>query len=142
MDKAGLKNRDTNKILTAKGVKTTPMRKLVYDILLAGNSAMSLYEIEQQFDNVERSTIYRALKAFQENSLVHTVYDGTGAVRYALCDEGCRCTFADQHVHFLCNYCGQSYCLRSLPVPKPELPEGFVFEGAHFVVTGTCPDCR
>lgn len=142
MDISRFRNDDTDKLLEAKGVKSTPMRKLVYEILLAGNSAMSLYEIEQQFDNVERSTIYRALKMFQENSLVHTVYDGTGAVRYALCDEGCECSLEDQHVHFLCSHCGKSYCLKSLPVPKPELPEGFDFEGAHFVVTGICPNCK
>jgi Fur family ferric uptake transcriptional regulator len=141
MEKAGLRSSDTDILLAEKGVKPTPMRKLVYEVLLARNSAMSLYEIEQQFDNVERSTIYRALKVFQGNSLVHTVYDGTGAVRYALCEEGCQCSFADQHVHFLCNQCGQSYCLRALPVPQLELPEGFDFEGAHFVVTGTCPNC-
>lgn len=142
MESTGLKKNDTYKLLQVKGVKPTSMRKLVYEMLQERKSAMSLYEIERQFDNVERSTIYRALKVFQENNLAHTVYDGSGAVRYALCDEGCQCTLDDQHVHFLCNHCGQSYCLRSLPVPQLELPEGFALEGAHFVVTGTCPNCK
>lgn len=142
MDNNEGRHRDTEKVLEAKGVKSTSMRKLVYEALWSRKSAMSLYEIERQFDNAERSTIYRALKVFQENNLVHSVYDGTGAVRYALCDEECQCTLDDQHVHFLCNSCGQSYCLRSLPVPQVELPDGFELESAHFVLTGTCSDCK
>lgn len=47
------------------------MRQLVLDILLKNQKAMSLYEIEQQFDNVDRSTIFRTLKTFQDNFLIY-----------------------------------------------------------------------
>ena len=67
------------------------MRQLVYEILDKHKKALSLYEIEQQFDNVDRSTIYRTLKTFQDNYLIHSIDDGSGAIKYALCTDNCTC---------------------------------------------------
>jgi len=128
--------------LQQRNIKPTAMRELVYEVLNKSKKALSLYEIEQQFDNVERSTIFRTLKTFQEKLLIHSVDDGTGAVKYALCEEGCTCLPNDLHVHFLCNNCGQTHCLRDMPVPKMELPDGFSFESANFVVKGICSNCK
>ncbi|ANQ51841.1 transcriptional repressor [Flammeovirga sp. MY04] len=133
---------EIDKKLLARNIKPTAMRQLVYDILLKNNKALSLYEIEQQFDNVERSTIFRTLKTFQEKLLIHSVDDGTGAVKYALCDEDCKCLPDDLHVHFLCNTCGATYCLREMPIPKIELPKNFSFQNANFVIKGICEKCK
>ena len=134
--------KEIEKILLHKNIKPTSMRQLVYEILLKYQKAMSLYEIEQQFDNVERSTIFRTLKTFQDNNLIHSIDDGTGAVKYALCDDECTCNLDDLHVHFLCNKCGQTHCLKDMPVPKMDLPENFSFESANFVIKGICPICK
>ena len=91
----------TDKKLEQKNIKPTAMRQLVYEILEKQKKALSLYEIEQQFDNVERSTIFRTLKTFQDNYLIHSIDDGTGAVKYALCDDDCTCKPDDLHIHFL-----------------------------------------
>lgn len=132
---------DVNKKLIHKRVRPTSMRELVYGILDKQKKALSLYEIEQQFDNVDRSTIFRTLKTFQENCVIHRIDDGTGAVKYALCDENCTCHLGDLHVHFLCVKCGQTHCLKDMPIPKMDLPDGFSFKSANFVVKGTCPRC-
>ena len=132
----------TDKKLEQKNIKPTAMRQLVYEILEKQKKALSLYEIEQQFDNVERSTIFRTLKTFQDNYLIHSIDDGTGAVKYALCDDDCACKPDDLHIHFLCNKCGQTHCMKDMPVPKMDLAEGFSFENANFVVKGICPNCR
>ena len=132
----------TDKKLEQKNIKPTTMRQLVYEILEKQKKALSLYEIEQQFDNVERSTIFRTLKTFQDNYLIHSIDDGTGAVKYALCDDDCTCKPDDLHIHFLCDKCGQTHCMKDMPVPKMDLAEGFSFENANFVVKGICPNCR
>jgi len=132
---------EIDKKLLQRNIKPTAMRELVYEVLDKNKKALSLYEIEQQFDNVERSTIFRTLKTFQDNYLIHSIDDGTGAVKYALCDEGCTCKPDDLHVHFLCNTCGQTHCLRDMPVPKMDLPDGFSYESANFVVKGICSNC-
>lgn len=118
------------------------MRQLVLEVLLNNRRALSLIEIEKQFESADRTTIYRTLKTFQENCIIHSIYDGTGSVRYAICSEGCTCDLNDLHAHFLCNRCGQTVCLKNYPIPDPELPEDFVFESASFVIKGTCPDCK
>lgn len=135
-------SKDVVKKLEQKNIKPTAMRELIYGVLEKQNKALSLYEIEQQFDNVERSTIFRTLKTFQDNYLIHSIDDGTGAVKYALCDDDCTCNPDDLHIHFLCNKCGQTHCMKEMPVPRMDLPEGFSFENANFVVKGTCPNCR
>lgn len=134
--------KEFEEILLKKNIKLTPIRLLVYEILFTHQKAMSLYEIEQQFDSVERSTIFRTLKTFQENCLIHSIDDGTGAVKYALCDDDCTCDLDDLHIHFLCANCGETHCLKDIPVPEVELPENFSFESANFVVKGICPNCK
>jgi Fur family ferric uptake transcriptional regulator len=107
-------NSEIDKKLKQKSIKPTSMRRLVLDILIHKKKAVSLYEIEKEFDNVERSTIFRTLKTFQDHYLIHSVDDGSGAVKYALCDDACTC-----------NKCGQTHCLKEIPVPKLEMPTGF-----------------
>jgi Fur family ferric uptake transcriptional regulator len=133
---------EIDKKLLQKNIKPTAMRELVYEVLDKNKKALSLYEIEQQFDNVERSTIFRTLKTFQDKNLIHSIDDGTGAVKYALCDDDCTCNLDDLHIHFLCNKCGQTHCLKNMPVPQMDLPKGFTFESANFVIKGTCPNCK
>ncbi len=134
--------KESEKILDDRDIKPTAMRQLVLEIILKNKNALSLFEIEKQFENVDRTTIYRTLKTFQDHCIIHSIHDGTGAVRYALCSEGCRCDLGDLHAHFLCNKCGQTICLKDHPIPNPELPEDFIFEHANFVIQGVCPDCK
>ena len=129
-------------ILVQKKINPTAMRQLVLDVFLKKQSAFSLFEIEHQFENVERSTIFRTLKIFQQNCIIHKIDDGTGAVKYALCHEGCTCSFADLHVHFLCTACGETTCLKDIPVPDLSLPENYKFKSANFVIKGVCAICN
>jgi Fur family ferric uptake transcriptional regulator len=135
-------NEDLDKKLKQKNITPTSMRRLVLDILNKKGKAISLYEIEKEFDHVERSTIFRTLKTFQDHCIIHSVDDGTGAVKYALCDDDCTCNLDDQHLHFLCNNCGQTHCLKEIPVPRLEMPEGFDLESVNFVAKGICPNCK
>jgi Fur family ferric uptake transcriptional regulator len=131
-----------DKKLETKNIKPTAMRELVYDILNKQKKAVSLHELEQQFENADRSTIFRTLKTFLDNRLIHSVDDGSGSVKYALCDDDCTCSLDDLHTHYLCNKCGQTFCFKDIPIPKPNLPEGFDFQDAIFVVKGICSDCK
>ncbi len=128
--------------LQSKNIKPTAMRQLVLKVLTKQKKAINLNELEQHFDNVDRSTLFRTLKTFQDNNLIHSIDDGTGSVKYALCEDSCTCEPEDLHVHFLCQKCGQTFCFKDLPVPQPKLPEGFNFDNANFVVKGTCSSCR
>ena len=133
--------KEIDKTLESKNIKPTAMRELVYKVLLESGKAMSLSDLEQAFEKVERSTIYRALKTFEDNFIVHSVDDGTGSIKYALCNDDCKCTLSDSHVHFLCRRCDRTRCMKNIPIPDVILPEGFTYESVQLIITGVCPVC-
>jgi len=103
--------------LAAKGVKPTAMRLLVMDVLSKQDAAISLSELESSFAKADRITLYRTLKTFETHNLIHRVDDGTGALKYALCIDGCECHLKDLHVHFHCTTCKRTYCLADNTIP-------------------------
>ena len=135
-------NEEIDKKLIGRNIKPTAMRQLVLEVLLNHKTAISLPELEQKFERADKSTLYRTLKKFQEKKLIHSVEDGTGSLRYAVCDEFCNCGQDDLHIHFLCVKCNKTFCFHDMPVPVPKLPEGFLFESANFVIKGICANCR
>ena len=128
--------------LLNRNVKPTAMRHLVVEALIKHNKAISLPELEQKFEKADKATLYRTLKTFVEKRLIHTIDDGSGSVKYALCEDTCTCRPEQLHVHFLCRNCGETYCFKDMPVPQLSLPEGFKFENANFVIKGTCSTCN
>ncbi len=136
-----MENNEIGKKLESKNVKPTAMRTLVYKALAELGKALSLSDLEQRFEKVERSTIFRALKSFQDNFIVHPVDDRTGSVKYAVCDDDCTCNIHDLHVHFYCTRCGRTRCMKELPIPEMKLPAGYTFDNAQFVINGVCPRC-
>jgi len=128
--------------LENRNIKPTAMRELVLKVLSEQTSAVSLADIENIFDKADKTTLYRTLKTFEENKLIHSIDDGTGAVKYALCKETCQCHPEDLHVHFLCTKCKQTFCLTDIPVPSINLPFDFTLENINMVVKGVCSNCR
>jgi Fur family ferric uptake transcriptional regulator len=134
-------NKEIDKKLKARNIKPTAMRELVLQVLTDQPTAISLPELEQKFEKADKATLYRTLKTFQEYRLIHAIEDGTGSVKYALCEDTCSCNPDDLHLHFLCTKCGKTYCLVDTPIKRPDLPEGFEFDNANFVVKGSCSNC-
>ena len=130
-----------NKLLN-KNVKPTAMRELVLNALLEQNVAISLSDLEKKFNRVDKVTLYRTLKTFEENKLIHSIDDGTGAVKYALCKETCQCHPEELHVHFYCLKCQHTFCLTDIPIPSINLPVNFSIENINMVVKGVCSNCK
>lgn len=133
---------EIDEILKHRKIKPTAMRILVLKELLSKNKAVNLYELENNFDKVERTTLYRTLNTFVDYNLIHKIDDGTGSVKYALCDNDCNCKLDDLHVHFLCIKCEKTFCLKDIPIPIVKLPDNLTFETANYVVKGICEKCR
>jgi len=53
---------------------------------------------------VDRSSIFRTLKTFEENKVIHSIEDGSGMTKYAVCAEGCNCDPKDLHLSFRRSY--------------------------------------
>ncbi len=136
-------NETIEKVLQARQVRPTAMRLLVFRFLLERKTAVSLSNIEEYFDNCERTTLYRTLKTFEENGLVHQIDDGTGISKYALCEPGCNCQIEhDLHLHFHCSDCNETVCLPQYKIPHLNLPDGYQADDVNLVVKGICSVCN
>jgi Fur family ferric uptake transcriptional regulator len=127
--------------LERNNIKPTAMRLLVLESLNKQQNAVSITDIEADFEKVDRITLYRTLKTFEEHKLIHSIDDGTGVPKYALCEEGCECKPKDLHLHFHCNQCKRTYCLTELHIPEIKLPRKFVADEINLVVSGLCDRC-
>jgi len=135
-------DKEIDKKLHSRNIKPTAMRELVLKVLTEQKTAISLSELEDEFANADKSTLYRTLKTFEEKKLIHSIDDGSGAMRYAVCHDSCECNPNDLHLHFFCNSCKQTFCLNEIPVPKINLPVGFKLENVNMVVKGICINCK
>lgn len=129
-------------LLNNRNIKPTAMRELVLKVLTEQTTAISLADLEHKFEKADKVTLYRTLKTFEENKLIHSIDDGTGSVKYALCTESCQCNPQDLHVHFFCTKCQHTYCLNDIPVPSIKLPVHFKLESITMVVKGICANCK
>ena len=128
--------------LESKGIRPTAMRLMTYKRLAELEVAISLGDLEKDFKVSERSTLFRTMKAFEEKGIVHQIEDGTGVIKYALCEDNCECEVGnDLHLHFHCNNCNETVCLTEHKIPHISLPDGYITEDINLVVKGICEKC-
>jgi Fur family ferric uptake transcriptional regulator len=129
-------------LFNAKNIRITAMRMLIYKFLAKKQVAVTLSDIENAFEKSDRTTLYRTIKTFEENEIVHQIDDGTGITKYALCEQGCNCEIdTDLHLHFHCKNCNETSCLTDHKIPQIKVPKGFVSENVNLVVKGICDKC-
>ena len=129
--------------LTGKQISPTAMRLRVLEYLLEQDKALSLADVEKGLQHTDRVTVYRTLKTFEEHSLIHSIEDGTGATKYALCNDDCEPNgkHHDLHVHFYCKICEETTCLPKTAIPKLYLPDGYLLEEMNLTAKGVCEKC-
>lgn len=130
--------------LTEKRISPTAMRLRVLEYLLEQGKALSLADVEKGLHHTDRVTVYRTLKTFEEKCLIHSIEDGTGTTKYALCHDLCASggKHHDLHVHFYCRRCEETICLPKSVIPELNLPEGYLPEEMNLTVKGICEKCR
>lgn len=128
-------------LLEAHDIKPTANRLIVLRTLDGAGRPMSLTELENKIQTIDKSGIFRTLSLFREQHLVHVIEDGGDGVRYELCHSHDDDVDDDLHVHFYCEQCHQTYCLDHIPVPGIDLPAGFIMSSVNYMVKGICPHC-
>ena len=125
-----------------KGLKATPVRTKVLQELSDTHEALSQNELEATFHKVDRITLYRALKDFEELGIVHKIIGPDGVTRFAVCRHDCPDTVhTEEHVHFNCTRCQKIFCLEHTHTPVIKLPAGFTVTGINMLVHGVCKNC-
>lgn len=137
-----MNNVDIEKLLGAKGVKPTANRILVAKELLKASHPVSMAELEESLGySMDKASIFRVLELFAEKDVVHALEDGSRSLKYELCRSNDRHSIADQHVHFHCEQCKETYCLESVSIPAITVPDGFIPRSVNYMIKGLCPKC-
>ena len=128
-------------ILLKHGIRPTAVRILLLEVMERFEHTFSLADLETEADTLDKSSIFRSLALFAEHHLVHALEDGSGMMKYEICEgEGC-CSIDDMHTHFYCEVCHRTFCFKTIHIPGIELPEGFKMTSINYMVKGTCPHC-
>lgn len=134
----------TIETLKRNQLSITDSRKKILELFTKSKGALAHADIEHQSGTeFDRVTIYRTLQTFVEKGIIHTIPTADNSVRYALCKDQCvEGHHHDDHVHFMCDVCGTTFCLDQVNVPKITLPIGFVATQMDLVVSGKCMKCN
>ncbi|MDY2641774.1 MAG: hypothetical protein SOW01_05295, partial [Mediterranea sp.] len=69
-------------------VKPTANRISILKQLAQATHPLSLRELEELLDTIDRSNLFRTLTLFRKAHLVHVIEDGSESVKYELCRDG------------------------------------------------------
>ena len=128
-------------ILIEKNIQPTATRLLVLKTIEEKGAPLSISDLENLLDTVDKSTIFRALTLFAEKNIIHEIDDGSGSRKY------CRCTHnpsinQSTFVHFTCIKCHQTVCLNEIISPNIKIPNGYSILEQSFLIKGFCPNCQ
>jgi len=131
-------------ILKNSGLSITDKRLKILELFQKNSKALSHADIESlSGKHFDRVTIYRTLQTFVDKGIVHTIPTADNSIMYALCKEACsEGHHHDNHVHFLCEKCGTTYCLENVNIPELSIPKGFTLHQTNVLVNGVCKNCR
>ena len=121
--------------LDRRGIKPTAIRLLVIKAMMQAERAVSLLDLETLLDTVDKSTISRTIALFLSHHLIHSIDDGSGSLKYAVCDNSCNCVVQDLHSHFYCEKCHRTFCQIILRVSFPTFIASATFDGWSVCIT-------
>lgn len=127
--------------LQSRGIKPTANRILIIKAIEEASRAVSIHELEKIMYPMDKSSIFRTLNLFFKHHLVHAIEDGSGSLKYEICDGEDDCSIDDMHAHFYCESCHRTICLKSTLIPVIGLPEGFSMHSINYMVKGICDQC-
>lgn len=131
-------------ILKQNRLSITDSRVKILDLFHKSKGALAHADIEKKSGTeFDRVTIYRTLQTFVEKGIIHTIPTTDNSIKYALCKEACaEGHHHDDHIHFLCDKCGNTYCLDNALIPEVKLPSGYKVREVNMVANGLCEKCN
>lgn len=119
--------------------RATQSKQDVLALLNAKGTAMSHEMLEAEIDDYNRTTLYRILKRFAEDGIVHRIIGINGKQYFAVCTNCSQEHHKHDHLHFQCRKCEKVECLEE--EPQINLPSGYVSENFNGLVSGLCASC-
>lgn len=127
--------------LKNKHIRSTPFREVVLTVFNDASYALSLQNIEEKIGEHDRITLYRTLKTFKDNGVIHEIALPNEPVKYALCETSCSTdNHEHNHIHFKCNSCNEIYCKEIKSIPQLAI-KGFQIDEIEIAAKGICENC-
>lgn len=128
-------------IFSRKKIRCTAIRLLIWKEMQNFDYAFSLSDLENKLITVDKSSLFRTIVLFKEKELLHEIDDGSGSVKYCVCE--CNDENHHQHhVHISCTVCKKTFCLKTLSIPFVNIPKDFDVEEISYIVKGVCSKCQ
>ncbi len=136
-----LRQEGVKEILQRAGLKLTPGRMALIELLYKEGKPLTQQEITEQLSEIDYNyvSVYRNLNSFMKKGIVHRVETGDRTWRFALSTCGCS---RHCHPHFICRSCGRVECLKDLSIPEPPpVKPGYTVEEQEIYIRGLCKKC-
>ncbi len=124
--------------LGATGLRLTPQRQQVYDVLRHKRDHPTAEEVfiraKHGMPDISMATVYNCLDALVKSGLARQVTLERGATRF--------CPNMEEHCHYYCDACGEVFDV-PLPADTSALPHprGFKVDHYDIAVHGRCAAC-
>lgn len=137
------KEKKITAILHEKNLRNTPTRRRILELFFQSSYALSPGDIDSMTNHeFDRVTVYRTLKTFVDEGVIHEVIDDESKVKYNLCSDGCTVkAHHDNHLHFKCEKCDHTFCLTGTTIPEIALPAAYEPHSVKVLITGLCEKC-
>lgn len=136
-------NKGAEDILRKSHLSVTETRLIILKLFFQKPTALSHADIEKSVGRqLDRVTIYRTLQSFLEKGVIHSIPTSNNNILYALCKDECyEHQHLDNHVHFVCDDCGTTFCLENVIIPRVAIPKNFKVKHRDFIMNGQCGNC-
>ena len=125
------------KAISQSGLRLTPQRRYVYDVLMGQRDHPSATEVflrvKKNAPSISLATIYNCLETLVACGLVRAVHVEREPTRY--------CANLHEHGHFVCNECGKVRDVDWPAPPKSSLPPDYIIHSQEMTLRGLCDKC-
>ena len=123
--------------LGATGLRLTPQRQQVYDVLVQKRDHPTAEEVfiraKKAMPEISHATVYNCLDALVKSGLARQLTLERGAARF--------CPNMQEHCHFYCDSCESVFDIGMPEETGVPLPKGFHAERYDVTIHDQCPAC-
>ncbi len=136
---------DAEQAIRQTQARLTQPRVAVLACLLSLDHAASHFDVAQALAKhhpIDRVTVYRVLEWLVDVGIAHRIAGDDRVWRFMINDQSATVAPHQQHAHFSCTTCGQTFCLDDVPNKLNfKLPTGFKSQEVDLKFRGRCLHC-
>jgi Fur family transcriptional regulator, ferric uptake regulator len=134
---------DAREVLHQRGLRWTPQRRLILEVLAATEGHVTGSEVVERCrgrdGEITPSTVYRTLDVLEDVGFVHHSHGADGREEYHVMPE-------DEHGHLRCLECGMGWEIppaeAAALVAALRTERGFAVDLGHLTIVGRCATCQ